>query len=346
MEFTTAAAPHLMPPNSVAQVMRRVIFALLPAVLAYTWFFGFGLIINILIACTAAIGFEATMLKVRGRTLQPFISDYSALITGMLLAFALPPLTPWWITVTGVFFAIVFAKHLYGGLGFNPFNPAMVGYVVLLVAFPQDMTFWIAPSGIDPTFVIPDFGDTLVYIVTGSLPAGASIDAISQATPLDDTKTQLSLMHIIPEIRANPIYGDFGGRGWEWINNFIALGGFWLLYKKVIRWHIPVGVIFGVLATSTVFYMISADTSGSPGFHLFGGATLLCAFFIATDPVSAATSNKGRFYYGLGIGILICVIRKWGIYPDGVAFAVLLMNLAVPLIDKFTIPRTYGHEQS
>jgi electron transport complex protein RnfD len=137
--------------------------------------------------------------------------------------------------------------------------------------------------------------------------------------------------------------GDFGGRGWEWIGNFLAIGGLWLLIRKIIRWQIPVGVGIGLLGPAFIMYLVDPGTSPGPGFHLFAGATILCAFFIATDPVSAATSPKGRLIYGVGIGFLIWCIRRWGSYADGVAFAVLIMNMAVPAIDYLTRPRIVGH---
>ena len=184
---------------------------------------------------------------------------------------------------------------------------------------------------------------TLTYTLTGMLPDALTFDAISRATPLDAMQSGLRNMQTYAEIRINPMMGDFGGRGWEWIGNFIAIGGFWLLIKKVIRWQIPTGVLVGLLIPAGLMYIIAPGSNPSPGFHLFSGAAILCAFFIATDPVSAATSTKGRLIYGFGIGFLIYAIREWGSYADGVAFAVLLMNLAVPTIDYLTKPHIVGH---
>ena len=161
----------------------------------------------------------------------------------------------------------------------------------------------------------------------GSLPADLSFDAVSRATPLEAMQTGLRDMRTFAEIRVNPLMGDFGGRGWEWIGNFLAIGGFWLMSRKIIRWQIPAGVFAGLLIPAGIMYIVDPGSHASPGFHLFSGATILCAFFIATDPVSAATSPRGRLIYGLGIGLLTYAIRKWGAYADGVAFAVLLMNM-------------------
>ncbi len=343
MRFKTAPAPHLAPRTSVTQVMLQVLYALIPATIAYVWYFGWGIVINICIAVMIAVASEAAMLALRGKELRPHLLDLSAVVTAVLLAYSLPPLTPWWVTAVGASFAIVFAKHLYGGLGFNPFNPAMVGYVVLLVSFPVYMTAWMPPELLVPPAHQLGFLDTFIAITSGQLPHHLSIDAITSATPLDLVKTQLKLNHTMSEIRTNPVFGDFGGRGWEWIANWLFLGGVWLLYKGVIRWHIPVAMLGALAAMAMIFYVADPGSHGSPGFHLFSGAAMLGAFFIATDPVTAATTVKGRLIYGAGIGVLVYIIRTWGGYPDGVAFAVLLMNAAVPLIDHYTRPRVYGH---
>jgi electron transport complex protein RnfD len=186
---------------------------------------------------------------------------------------------------------------------------------------------------------------TLQYTLTGALPDSLTFDAVGRATPLDAMQSGLRNLRTYAEIRTNPMMGDFGGRGWEWIGNFFAFGGLWLLLKNVIRWHIPFGVLAGLLIPASIMYAIEPSTHASPGFHLFSGATILCAFFIATDPVSAATSPKGRIYYGIGIGLLIYAIRRWGAYADGVAFAVLLMNMATPAIDYVTRPHIVGHSR-
>ena len=339
-------APFLAPEVSVSSLMLQVLAALVPAAIAHVWFFGPGFILNLLVAAVFAAGGEILMLNLRSRKSETGLTDYSALVTAALLAFALPSLTPWWVTATGALFAVVVAKHLYGGLGFNIFNPAMAGYVVILIAFPMHMNLWIAPRMGDLDYQHLTVLQTLQFTLTGSLPDGILFDAISRATPLDVMKSGLNNARTVAEIRAIPVMGDFGGLGWEWIGNFLAFGGFWLLIKKIIRWQIPVGVGLGLLLPATIMYMIEPGSHASPGFHLFSGATILCAFFIATDPVSAATSPKGRLIYGLGIGFLIYCIRRWGSYADGVAFAVLLMNMAVPAIDYLTRPPIIGHKIS
>ncbi len=343
MQFERREAPFIRPTTDVPAMMRHVLYALIPAALAYVWYFGAGFIFNLIIATGFCLLGEAVMLKLRNRPLEPALADYSAVVTAALLAFALPALTPWWVTATAALFGIVVAKHLYGGLGYNLFNPAMAGYVMALVAFPMDMNLWTAPRMGDIDYHFMTIAETAQYTMTGSLPEYLTFDAISRATPLDFVKAGLNDMQTFEELRAYPVMGDFGGRGWEWIGNFTAIGGGWLLLRKIIRWQIPFGVLAGLLIPSGLAYFLFPGVNPSPGFHLFTGGTILCAFFIATDPVSAATSNRGRLIYGLGIGLLTYAIRKWGSYADGVAFAVLLMNIAVPAIDYLTRPHIVGH---
>ena len=339
-----AGPPFLHPAPTVGAVMRHVLYALVPAAIAYVWFFGPGLIINCLAATAAALATEILMLRLRGRPVRQFAGDGSAVVTAILIAFALPPLTPWWVTVSGTIFAIGVAKHAFGGLGYNLFNPAMAGYVALLLSYPDALTAWLPPPLGDLDYQAPGIGATLAYFATGQLPDGQTLDAITRATPLDAVKTGLGQMLTVEEVRAGSLFGDFGGRGWEWIANLTALGGFWLLYRRIIRWHIPVAMLSGLLVPATVMFLMDPATHAPPGFHLFSGGAMLAAFFVATDPVTAPASNRGRLVFGAGIGLLTYVIRTWGAYPDGVAFAVLLMNAGVPLIDRLTRPRVYGRD--
>jgi electron transport complex protein RnfD len=339
-EFQTGGAPHIPPQTTVATVMLRVLYALVPGVLAYTWFFGPGILIQILLASVFALLFELLMLRWRGRELKPFINDYSAVVTAVLFALCIPPLAPWWISCIAMLFAICFAKHLYGGLGQNVFNPAMVGYIVVLISFPQVMTAWLPPLALAEHSL--SLADSLVTIFTGQVPVAGGWDAITQATPLDTLKTGIESGHMVPEIRNSPLFGDYGGKGWEWIANWFALGGLFLLYKRVISWQVPVAVIGTVFLLSLPFWLADPDSHPLPLQHIFSGAIVLTAFFIATDPVSGCVSNRGRLIFGAGVGIITLVIRRWGGYPDGVAFAVLLMNMAAPLIDRYTRPRMYG----
>ncbi|HEX7113558.1 MAG TPA: electron transport complex subunit RsxD [Steroidobacter sp.] len=344
MPFATSAAPHVVAPrNSVARLMRQVLYALAPTVAVHVYLFGPGLLVQIALATITALAAEALALWLRGRPIKLFLFDGSALITAVLLALCLPPLAPWWLIVSGTAFAILLAKHLFGGLGANPFNPAMVGYAVLLVSFPVQLLRWLPPDveGFDHTSL--SLAQTLATILTGELPAELTWDAITSPTPLEAVRTGLAMGLTMGEAHAGAMFSHFGGRGWEWINLATLAGGLWLLAVRVIKWHIPVAMLTAILVCASVMSALDPGKYAGPLFHLTSGASLLGAFFIATDPISAATSDRGRLVYGAGIGVATYVIRTWGGYPDGVAFAVLLMNLAVPLIDRYTIPRIYGH---
>lgn len=332
------STPILQPSRSTTRIMQQVLIALLPGTLAYVWFFGIGVVINIVLAILFALFFETLILWIRRKPVLPYVTDYSAVVTGWLFALCIPMHSPWWLVATGIGFAMIAGKHLYGGLGFNPFNPAMVGYVVLLISFPLEMTNWFLPASVSGE----SLGLADALSITFGLSDASQWDSLTGATPLDQYKTSLGLNMMVSEIRQSPVFGDFAGVGWEWIANFYFLGGLYLLFSKTIKWQIPVSVIVGLLLMATVFYVLDPDSTASPGFHLFSGGLMLGAFFIATDPVSASTTPTGRLLYGLLIGVLIYIIRSWGSYPDGVAFAVLLANLCVPLIDYYTQPRVYG----
>ncbi len=340
-KFNPGVAPHFSPKMTVTGVMQQVLYALLPGIIAYTWFFGPGILVQITLAVIFALLFETMMLKVRKLPLNLFLGDWSAVVTAVLFALCLPPLAPWWIALVGMLFAIVVAKHLYGGLGQNMFNPAMVGYVVVLISFPQVMALWLPPAPIASHSLT--FGEVLNAIFTGSVSPGLSWDAISEATPLDAIRTSLASGRMVSEARQSPVFGDFGGLGWEWIANLYALGGFWLLWRRIISWHVPVTMIGSVVTLGLVAYLIDPGSNPIPLQHVFSGALVLGAFFIATDPVTGCTSNRGRLIFGLGVGIITLSIRSWGGYPDGVAFGILLMNMAAPLIDRYTQPRIFGH---
>ncbi|WP_303900943.1 electron transport complex subunit RsxD [Thiohalomonas denitrificans] len=342
MAEINSSSPYAHNPQNVTGVMLAVVYALIPATLAYVWLFGPGVLLNIGIAAVFALSAEATILAWRGAPVRPALSDGSALVTALLLGLALPPLSPWWLTTVGILFAIIIAKQLYGGLGFNPFNPAMVGYVALLISFPVEMTTWLAPESLRSGEL--GFGAMLSYVFTGNLPVGLTLDSITAATPLDEMKTQLSLGQTVNEIRsASPLFAQFGGTGWQVINGLFLLGGLWLLARRVITWHAPVGLLGMLFLLAGFFHFFDAGQYPGPVFHIASGGVLLGAFFIATDPTSGATSNKGRLVFGAGAGALIYLIRTFGGFPDAVAFSVLLMNMAAPTIDYYTQPRVYGH---
>ncbi len=309
--------------------MRHVLYALIPALGTLCWLFGYSILIQLLLTCSTALLVEAACLWLRKRPIKAHLFDLSALISAVLLAFAIPTLAPWWIAVSGTLFAMTIGKHVYGGLGYNPFNPAMVGYVFLLISFPLQMTLWQAP------LVSLSLIDTL-NIILASVPL---IDGLSSATLLDSVKTQLSTGLLLTEIKATPQITAIANNGLQFVAPAYLAGGLWLLYKKIISWHIPVAVIFGLCLPAALAHFIDATEYSSALFHLISGATICAVFFIATDPVSATTSNKARLYYGAMIGCLIYIIRTWGGYPDGVAFAILLANLTAPSIDFYTRPK-------
>ncbi len=340
MPFINTSSPHQQNQSSVPDLMRKVLLALIPGALACLYYFGFGVLVNIVIASATALASETIMLNLRHYPVRRYLTDYSALVTAILLALALPATVPWWLTVIATSFAIVIAKQLYGGLGYNPFNPAMIGYVVALIAFPQQMTQWPVPQPGGALGLL----DVLLLQLTGTLSDPAILDAVTSATPMDQIKTGIGLNRTIGEISTGALFGTVAGRGWELVNLLFLLGGLWLLWKKVINWQIPVAVLSALFFWSWMFNLYDGDLYSSPFFHLFSGGTMLCAFFIATDPVTASTTHWGRLIYGMGIGILTFIIRNWGGYPDGIAFAVILMNMAVPTIDYYTQPRVFGHQ--
>lgn len=307
---------------STNQMMRQVIYALVLGVSASYVFFGWGVVIQILLGTISALVVEAVFVAMRGRQVLASISDGSAALTGILLAISIPAIAPWWVVVVGVAFAIIFGKQLYGGLGNNPFNPAMLGYAFLLISYPLQMTTWPVDflsfsQVVDEVFNLVNF------------------DGISGATRLDDVKTSLSLGSDIATLQVRSI-------SQAWINIGFLVGGIYLLARKIIFWHIPVAVLSGILIMALLISVFDSQQHLPVQNHLILGGTMLGAFFIATDPVSASTTPKGRLIYGFLMGVLIVIIRAYGGYPDGIAFAVLLMNMMVPLIDQYTQPKVFG----
>jgi len=332
MNLHTPSSPHFHANNSISQVMFTVIAALSPGIAVYIYFFGSGLLIQMLLGILTAITCETLILLARKKPVWPFISDGSAVLTAILLALSIPPSSPWWIIVLGTSFAIVFVKHLYGGLGYNIFNPAMAGYAMLIISFPKEITGWFNIQANSTSLSLSEY---LGLIFTES----KSSDTISQATPLDHFKTQIGLEQPASTIFTDTnLYSGLGAYGFEWIGLAFALGGVWLVYKKIMSWHIPLSLLISLVLISLVFYAWDNNNYASPLFHLFSGATLLGAFFIATDPVSACSTLRGKIIYGSCIGVLIFIIRNWGGYPDAIAFAVLIMNMCAPTIDYYTRP--------
>lgn len=340
MALLRVTSPHAHGPMSTAQVMRLVCLATLPGVLALSYFFGMGTLLNIAWAVLVALICEAGIMRLRKRPVGFYLNDFSAILTAVLLGIALPPAAPFWLIAVGTAFAIIIAKQLYGGMGYNPFNPAMVGYVVLLISFPVEMTRWLAPLGVNGDEWLGPI-DALQLMFLGH----DSVDAVTAATPLDLMRTNSS--ELVADLwLANPQFGSIAGVGWEWANLGFLAGGLFLLYKRIFTWHAPVAMLLSLGFMALIFNDGGSSASGgSPLFHWFSGATMLGAFFILTDPVTSSTTPRGKLIFGAAVGVLIYLIRQWGSYPDAVAFSVLLMNFCAPLIDYYTQPRTYGHDK-
>ncbi|MGK2960070.1 MAG: electron transport complex subunit RsxD [Candidatus Malihini olakiniferum] len=351
MAFKIASSLFTHNYQRTQSIMLYVIFACVPGIVAQTIFFGFGTLIQIVLASATALVSEAVTLSLRKFALRPILTDQSALLTATLLGVSLPPLAPWWMVVLATFFAIVIAKQIYGGLGNNTFNPAMVGYVVVLISFPVQMTSWLPSTSLQ---VMPvTFIDALHVIFTGQTSSGThiqgliqDIDGITQATPLDGFKTGLRTGETSAQVLQHPIFAEsLASVGWQWVNLSYLLGGILLLLIRSIRWHIPISMLLTLLLCAMLGWLLMPEKAAQPMLHMLSGATMLGAFFIITDPVTASTTNKGRLLFGALIGLLVWLIRTYGGYPDGIAFAVLLANITVPLIDYFTQPRAYGHHQ-
>lgn len=334
-------SPYLVKPVSVTRIMLKVLLALVPGIAIYTWLFGPGILVQLTLATTTALLAEAAFLKLRQRPIVPALSDLSAVVTAWLIALSFPPLGPWWLIVLGTAFAIIVAKHLYGGLGQNPFNPAMVAYALCIVSFPSIMSQWPHPlsaGGLPPLEQI-----TAIFFPE-------RIDAWAGATPLDHLKTTLRLatgndtLTVQNILKDHTIYGVGGGNGWEWVTLAWLVGGLWLIQQKVITWHIPTALIAGIGSIALAFWLFDPAHYANPVFHILGGATLLGAFFIATDPVSGATTPRGKLIFAAAIGLLAYLIRVFGAFPDGIAFAVLILNMCVPLIDMYTQPPIFGEK--
>lgn len=331
--------------------MRMVAYAMVPGMAAQWYVFGWGVLIQACLAVAAAVVTEGVILTLRKKNVERALSDYSAVLTALLLAVSIPPSLPWWMTVLGAIFAIAVAKQVYGGLGFNMFNPAMIAYVMLLVSFPAAMTMWLPPAGVFDG--APGFIDTVSLIFTGFTQGGYDVtqlrtlaDGVTSATPLDAVKTGLTQGATYSELLNTQTFAtpaiESMGKGWGMVSLAYLLGGLFLIRQRIITWHIPGSLIVSVALVSLVLHLADGDYYASPVFHLLNGAVLIGAFFIATDPVSASTTPRGRIIFGAAIGFWIVIIRTFGGYPDAVAFGVIIMNMAVPLIDYYTRPRTYG----
>ena len=311
-------------PNTT-HIMLWVLVALAPGTAAYAYLISPIVLVNIIVAVTAALLLELLVVYLRRSTGLSTITDGSICVAAVLFALAIPPALPFWQLLIGIFIMVMLGKHVYGGIGHNPFNPAMVGYAALMISFPQTMTLWFAPGGLE---TIGMFALLEAKLGSGTVLSNSATlwDGVTQATPLEHVRSQ-QLQSL--EINASELQTLFMDSKWHWINLGFLLGGIFLLKKNIIQWQIP----SAVLGSFIFFSLLLSDHSMPLHYSVLSGALILGAFFIATDPVTTASSNRGRFVFGIGVGVLTFVIREYGGYPEGIAFAILLMNLCVPLID-------------
>jgi electron transport complex protein RnfD len=324
---------------TVSGIMRRVIYALIPAMGVSIYQFGWGLLWNLLLACITAVAAEAVFLKIRFRPVWLNLLDFSAVVTAVLLAFALPPYAPWWLVCLASLIAIVVAKQVYGGLGQNPFNPAMVAYAMMLISFPLQMSRWPKPLLLQPVKL--NLGQSY-HFVFDAAHTNLPLDFVSTASPLETWRVQRGISNDLTSLFHQPLFGHFGYAGGEWVAIAIALGGLWLLWQRIITWHIPFMTLLAIVISASLFWLFDPAKQFFPLSHLLLGASMLGAFFIATDPVTAPAAPRAQLMYGFCIGTLIVLIRVWGGFPDGVAFSVLIMNMFAPLLDKLLRPRVFG----
>lgn len=342
--------PHAHGGDSIRMVMLTVMLALLPATMVSVYLFGWLALLLIVTCMVTALLTEALCLKWMQRPLNALL-DNSAALTGLLLALTLPAAVPWWMAVLASVFAIVLGKQIYGGLGYNIFNPALSARIILLISFPLHMTTWIVPmSAAEPTLNLYDFSLCLNFFLAGPDALKVGFDAISMASPLGYVKTEATLgVPVVEALKAydysylNAFLGFEAGSIGETSALALLIGGIFLLARHTITWHIPFSYIATVLLLAGLFNAIYPEQFTPPLFHLFAGGLILCAFFMATDPVSSPVTQVGQIVFGVGCGVLTWSIRSFGGYPEGAMFAVLLMNCAVPLIDHYFRPRVYGY---
>lgn len=326
-KLVVSPSPHVHSGDSVPKNMYGVIIALVPALLASLWYFGLGALIVTLTAVAACVLFEWIIQKYLMKT-TPSISDGSAAVTGLLLAFNLPTNIPVGLIIIGAAVAIGIGKMSFGGIGNNPFNPALVGRVFLLISFPVQMTSWPVPVESRFQYLDATTGATPLSVIKEGLASGSSVS---------------ELMSEIPSY-LNLFMGNMGGSAGEIAGIALVLGGIYLLWRKIITWHIPVSVIASIAIFTGILNIISPENYTGPLFHILTGGVLLGAFFMATDYVSSPMSRKGMILYGAGIGVITVLIRVYGSYPEGVSFAILIMNAFVPLIDRYMKPKRFGEK--
>ncbi|MDD2774728.1 MAG: RnfABCDGE type electron transport complex subunit D [Gallionella sp.] len=317
-----AHSPHAHAPITLSKVMMTVMMALIPATLYGFWLYGWSAVMLWMISIFAAIASEALVVRWQGRGVKTALLDGSGVLTAWLLAISLPPTAPWWIAVLGSVFAVTICKQVFGGLGQNVFNPAMAARVMLLISFPLEMTTWVSP-----------------------------VDGMASASVLGHVKTELtrgismdtSLVGHFSML--DGLVGNRIGSMGETAAILLLLGGVFLIFRRIITWHIPVAMMLGVAVPALLFHSIDSTHYASPLVHLLSGGLILGAFFIATDPVTSPNTAMGQLIFGAGCGLMTWIIRTWGGYPEGVAFAVLMLNAGTPIIDHYVKPRIYGRDR-
>jgi len=327
-KLIVAPSPHIHSGDSIQKKMYGVVFAMLPALIFSFISFGLGAVVVAITSVLSCYFFEFVIQKYLLK-IQPTINDGSALITGLLLAFNVPSNLPIWIIIIGALVSIGIGKMTFGGLGNNIFNPALVGRVFLLISFPVQMTSWPTPLGFDSNFIDAETGATPLAIIKEGLSKGQNLS---------------ELMHDMPSV-IDMLMGKTGGSMGEVAAFALILGLFYMLYKKIITWHIPTAVIGSVIVLSTILHLSDAEKFVDPMFHVFSGGLLLGAIFMATDYVTSPMSSLGMIIYGVGIGLLTIVIRVFGAYPEGISFAILIMNAFVPLINVYVKPKRFGEKR-
>jgi electron transport complex protein RnfD len=325
--LTVSGSPHIHGGLSVKKLMWGVVIAMLPAMLASFYFFGLGALKVTVVAVLSALIFEYLISKFILKQ-QPQLQDGSAVITGVLLAFNVPSNLPCWIIIIGALVSIGIAKMSFGGIGKNIFNPALVGRVFLLISFPVQMTSWPVvdkafPMGLDA--------------ITGPTPLGIVKEGLKNGEPMSD------LMNQVPSY-TQLFLGQNGGSLGEVSALLLLLGGLYMLYRKIITWHIPISFMGSVLIFSGIFWLIDPQMYVNPLFHLVTGGMMLGIFFMATDMVTSPMTPRGQIVFGAGVGIITIIIRNWGAYPEGVSFAILIMNALVPHINNFFKPIRFGKD--
>jgi Na+-translocating ferredoxin:NAD+ oxidoreductase subunit D len=324
--LTVSMSPHDYGKDSVKKIMYGVVIAMLPAFLVSVYYFGFDAIRVNLIAIAACVFFEWLIQKLflKGKLT---VVDGSAIVTGMLLAFNVPSNLPWWIIVIGALVSVGIGKMSFGGLGNNPFNPALVGRVFLLISFPVQMTSWPTVSVLNFALTDAQTGATPLAIVKEGLKNGESFSTI---------------MDSMPHSYVDMFMGQMGGSLGEVSALALLIGGLYMLFRKIITWHIPVAVLGSAAIFSGILWGIDSSQYADPMFHMLTGGMMLGAIFMATDMVTSPMTKKGMLIFGLGIGVITILIRVWGAYPEGVSFAILIMNAVVPLINNWTKPKRFG----